>query len=132
MENAFPWLRYCEDHWKAGKIWHNHYGNWHKHALKDAKKQDAIAAAEKAAKEKAEKEKAAAEGDVIDVDPDTDDGQDGQENTAKRPQLDGEMSMSKCCRMEEAEPAPLPRRTSTTVTARRMRVRSFKLLDCIL
>jgi hypothetical protein len=25
MENAFPWLRLCSNHWKSEQIWRNHY-----------------------------------------------------------------------------------------------------------
>lgn len=28
MENEFPWLRLCDDHWKADQLWINHFSNW--------------------------------------------------------------------------------------------------------
>ena len=39
MEESFPWLRYCENHWKADRVWINHYPNWYKGAIdtKDTK-----------------------------------------------------------------------------------------------
>ena len=39
MEESFPWLCYCENHWKADRVWINHYPNWYKGAVdtKDTK-----------------------------------------------------------------------------------------------
>jgi len=103
MENAYPWLRYCENNWKAGMIWQNHYKDWYSSAKKNAGEK---AAKEKAAKEKVERENMATEGDVIDIDDDTNDDQDGQEPPAKRPRVDGETSAPKRRRVEEDEPTP--------------------------
>ena len=33
MEESFPWLCYCENHWKADRVWINHYPNWYKGAV---------------------------------------------------------------------------------------------------
>ena len=87
METAFPWLRYCENHWKCEQIWLNHYPPWYRGEVRRAKK----AAEEKAAKEaaknatKAAVEKAAAEGKIIEVDADNGNVQDDQERLPKRP-----------------------------------------------
>ena len=51
MEDGFPWLRYCGNHWKSLQIWRNHYSSWCKDRTKEAAKV-----------------KVAAEGNIIDVD----------------------------------------------------------------
>ena len=28
MENKFPWLRLCEDHWKADRVWSDYFSKW--------------------------------------------------------------------------------------------------------
>ena len=28
MEERFPWLRLCEDHWKVDQLWINHFSSW--------------------------------------------------------------------------------------------------------
>ena len=109
MENNFPWLRYCENHWKAAQIWKNHYSDWHVKALRKI--------AEKAAKEKA------AKGEAIDVDADNDNSQDNQSLPSKRPQVDGETTNPKRRRMEEDLPPTPPHPTPTKITTKRSRVR---------
>ena len=111
MENNFPWLRYCEAHWKSAQIWRINYSDWLITAEKD-----------KAKREKAEKEKAAAEGKVIDVDAD-DNSQDNQNVPSKRPQVDGETSDPKRPRIEEDKPTPPTRPAPTKITTKRARVR---------
>ena len=106
MKKVFPWLRYCENHWKASMIWQNCL------ALSNAIEEDArIKAAEK---------KAAAEGEVIDVDADDDVGQDGQEkpSNSKRPRIDGEASEPKRRRVQNDKPAPSPDPASTKATTK--------------
>jgi hypothetical protein len=117
MENAFPWLRLCENHWKSEQIWRNHYTGWLGGAIRRAEK------AKAKVKAKAAKEKAGTEGEVIDVDADADNGQSGREKLSKRPREDGEASEPKRRRVEEAEPAPPPRPAPTRITTGRLRVR---------
>ena len=38
MEEGFPWLRYCENHWKSLQIWRNHYPSWHKDRMYEARR----------------------------------------------------------------------------------------------
>ena len=126
MEDSFPWLRYCENHWKSDQIWRNHYSDWLRKAIEAKEK----AEKEKAAKEKAEKEKASAEGEIIDVDADNGNGQeepsswsqvDSKTSEPKRRQVDGEMSKPKRRRVEEDEHVP-PRPKPTKITTERLRV----------
>jgi hypothetical protein len=56
MEDTYPWLRYCENHWKTDKLWSNHYPNWYKTVT----------------------------GEVIDVDMDDDGAQEPPKRTLKR------------------------------------------------
>ena len=146
MEDTFPWLRYCENHWKSEQIWRNHYSNWYSGKLTDEKEKAEKAAKEKAEKEKAEKEKAekekaakeAAEGEVIDVDADS---SHTQGESSKRRQVDGETSKPKRRRVEEVEstpPRPVeeaqstpPRPVATKITTERLRVRLVILLTMI-
>ena len=37
MEESFPWLRYCENHWKCDRLWTNHYSQWYNLPLKGKK-----------------------------------------------------------------------------------------------
>jgi len=122
LEDAFPWLRYCESHWKSEQIWRNHYTQWFQGREEKAAKEKA--AKEKAAKEKAAKEKAAG-GEIIDVDANSSDGQDSQEKSSKRPQVDGEASEPKRRRVEEDadESLPPPRPEPIKITTNRLRVR---------
>lgn len=121
MENAFPWLRYCENHWKSEQIWRNGYSDWYPRALREKEEK------EKAAKEKAAKE-TAPEGEVIDVDADVNNSQDNQEGSSKRPRVDDETSSEpKRRRVEEdlleQDQATLPSRPRPTkITPKRSRV----------
>ena len=89
MEHAFPWLRYCKNHWKAKQLWSNNYSEWIKNAQKAAAKE------ETAAREKAAREKAEAEGEVIDVDASDESSQDIPGESSKLPRVDGETSEPK-------------------------------------
>ena len=122
MENAFPWLRYCENHWKTDQIWRNHYSDWYR-TKKNAEAKEK-AEQEKAAREKAAREKAAAEGEVIDVDTDSPgSSQEVQEGSSKRPRVDDETSEPKRCRVEEVQSTPPSRPTATKkITPKRLRV----------
>lgn len=125
MENAFPWLRYCDNHWKAHQIWRSYYPDWiviQRGLVKEK------AEKEKAEKEKAAKEKAAPEGEVIDVDADVDNSQDNQGGSSKRPRVDDETSSEPKRRRVEEDPleqdqATLPSRPRPTkITPKRSRV----------
>ena len=121
MEDSFPWLRLCENHWKSEKIWHNHYSDWLKKRV--------------AGKEKKEKKKAAkaAVGEVIDVDADaSNNSQVGPERPSKRPQADGETNKPKRRRVEVESPLPSPHPAPAKITTNRLRVCSFILSDYIL
>jgi len=125
MENSFPWLRYCENHWKSEQIWRNHYTGWLRGAIRRAEK-------EKAKKAAAQKAAALAEGKVIDVDAVVDKSQNGQETASKRPREDGEMSKPKRRRVEEPESTPPPHSEAVTITTERLRVRSLIPSDYML
>ena len=47
MENEYPWLRLCENHWKSVQLWRNHYSPWYGNAVARLEK-EAKAAARKA------------------------------------------------------------------------------------
>ena len=82
MERNFPWLRFCENHWKSDQLWSNHYPNWHKRVME--------------AKEEAKAKASAEATKVIDVDSDNASIADVQTNL-KRHRADDEMSEPKCC-----------------------------------
>ena len=124
MEDAFPWLHYCKNHWKCEQIWRNHYSYWYGNTLKLERKKAV-------AREKAAMEKAAAEGKIIDVDASDSNSQESQERSSKRPRVDEEMSETKHRRVDEVELTPPPRPAPTKVTAKRARVRLFTLPDYI-
>jgi len=127
MENTFPWLCYCEDHWKSEQVWHNNYTTWYSNQLKKTARRERVV------REKAAREKAAAEGRVIDVDTDESGIQDNQEKPSKRPQVDGEAREPKRRRVEEdtvIPPPPPP--PPAMVTTKRLRVRSSISPDYIL
>ena len=98
MEDSFPWLRYCKNHWKSEQIWRSHYSPWYGNAQRKAK----------AAAEKAAAEKAAAEGKFIDVGAGSNNVQDVQGGASKRPRPDDDPS-------SHSAPA--------TITTKRARVR---------
>jgi len=77
MENAFPWLRYWENHWKAAQIWRANYTDWRGTTFRRAEKEAKVKV------EKAAKDKATMEGEVIDVDLDNSSRQDSQEKSSK-------------------------------------------------
>ena len=87
MEEGYPWLRYCNNHWKSMQIWRNHYSSWHT----DRKK-------ELAAKAAAEAAAAATEGDIIDIDANEN---DVQGIAKKRPQVEEGTGVSKRRRLGE-------------------------------
>jgi len=119
MEWSFPWLRFCEDHWKAKQIWRNNITTWTKSLGGSTGKQ-----VEK------EEAKAAIEGEVIDIDTDESDVQDGQEKPSKHPQVDGKTRERKRRRVEEDTTTPPP--APATITTKRLRVRSSISPDYIL
>ena len=112
MEEGFPWLRFCENHWKSEQIWINHYGSWLT-AFKNP-----------------------ARGAVVKAEDDADDegDEDGQKKAPKRPQEGGETSKSKRPRVDEKEPTPPPPPgpAPTKITTERMRVCLFILIDLML
>jgi len=111
MESNYPWLRLCENHWKAERIGHNHYSPWYTGAVKKQAEEAAAAAASKAA----------AEGRVIDVDADNGGGQYSEGTTSKRPRLDDQTGVSKHRRVDKIKPTPLP----ITISTKQSRVRLF-------
>lgn len=111
MEGAFPWLRFCENHWKAEQIWINHYGSW----LVSWKKSAGGGVAVKA-----------------EADADDESDEDGRKKAPKRPQQGGETSKSKRPRVDEKEPTPTPPHPAPIkITTERIRVRLFVLIDYI-
>jgi hypothetical protein len=106
LEKEFPWLGYCESHWKAEQIWINHYGSW----LKNLRKEGGVAV-------KAE------------ANSDDEDEVGDEEKAPKRPQEGGETSKSKRPRVDEKEstPPPPPRPAAAKITTARIRVRLFIL-----
>ena len=141
MESSFPWLRYCENRWKAEQLWRNHYPPWYHGELKreqEAKDKAAKKAAQRAARETAQKatkeavEKAAAEGNLIEVDLDSGDVQDDQGKSPKRPRPDDEESgQPKRRRVKVINPASFSRPAPTAITTKRQRVRLMVLVDYI-
>lgn len=120
MENAFPWLRYCENHWKAAQIWRANYTDWRGTTFRKAEKKTKVKV------EKAVKDEAVMEGEVIDVDLDNNSHQDSQQESSKRPRVDGETSEPKRRRVEEDEPTPPGLRpVPTKITTGRPKVRPF-------
>ena len=114
MEEGFPWLRYCKNHWKAMQIWHNHYSSWNND--RKGELENARPASE-----------ANAEGDVIDIDANEDDNQDVQSTHQKRPQADDNTSASKRRRVRE-EDSTRPK-TPRTVLTKRSKVRLPSLFN---
>lgn len=106
MEEGFPWLRYCEDHWKSDQVWINHYSSW----LKSLSTGGAVIKTE--------------------VNSDEEEDEDGQKMAPKRPQEGGETSQAKRPRVDERGPPPPlpPRPVSAKITTERMRVRMFRLI----
>ena len=105
METNYPFLRYCQDHWKALKVATNSYSQW----LSNSTSRTA-----------ATKGKRRARSEVIDVDADEDDSgeasnrpKDTEEDapgTSKRPRVGGDRS------------APPSRPPPTKVSAQRRKV----------
>ena len=123
MEREFPWLRYCADHWKAKQVWRGHYSQWYGPTMKK----------EAARKAKEAAEKAAAEGRVIDIDADNNNGHNDQEKPSKRPRPDNEtVSEPKRRRVEHVVSTPSAPPAPTKVTTKRVRVRFFTPLSYIL
>ena len=116
MEREYPWLRYCDNHWKAQQIWRGHYPQWYGPAMKK----------EAARKAKEAAEKAAAEGRVIDIDADDDNGHNDQEKSSKRPRPDDESTgESKRRRVEKVKSTPSAPPAPTKITTKRVRVCFF-------
>ena len=100
MEQEFPWLRYCQGHWKAEQIWINHYSSWSKNFVAGV----AI---------------------KTEVNSDEEADEEDQRKAPKRPQEDGQTSKSKRPRVDEkGPPRPVPTKTATE----RVRVRVFTLM----
>jgi len=126
MEGKYPWLRLCQDHWKAVKIWHNHYPQWWKGLMKKLanekmKKADAEVAA-----------LVAAEGRVIDVDDNDNGSQDGKQKHSKQPRSDNETSEPKCRCVEKVEPTPPSQPTPAMATTRQFKVCFFTPLHYLI
>ena len=103
MESNFPFLRLCDNHWKARRVATNSYSQWY------GKVSKRMAAA---------KAKVAPGGEVIDVDADDDAGK-----SSKRPRAEDDNTRHpKHPRTEETEPMPTPRPDSAKVTRQRQRV----------
>ena len=99
MEKNHPWLRYCENHWKADRIWANHYPNWYKTAIEGKLRANAVP------------------GEVIDVDSVDIDIQGPQKTTLKRHVVHTKTDdPQKRPRVEEDESAPRRRRVLTLRT----------------
>jgi hypothetical protein len=108
LESRFPFLRLCDDHWKANKIATNSYSQWYPRALKRRAKN----MAEKAAKKVASTQ-------VIDVDADDND----KDESLKRPRAeDDDTRHSKRPRAEGTPTTPPPRPRPTRITTQRQRV----------
>jgi hypothetical protein len=121
LETEFPFLRFCEGHWKANQVATNSYSQWYLKALE----RKAAALAKKANKRTTE------EHGIIDVDVDEND----LENPSKRPgdNEDNVPGPSKRPRVENPRPTstiPRPRPTRITPTAKKVR-ESFDLIICV-
>ena len=94
LENQFPFLRLCDNHWKANMVATNSYSQWHPTASERA----AAAKAKEAVKRRA------AEANIIDLDTSEDDnkktskGPVDEKETVSRP--------SKRPRIEDPQPSP--------------------------
>ena len=102
LESQFPFLRLCEDHWKANMVATNSYSQWYPTAM-----------AREATK------KRAAKGDIIDVDANENDGENASESPmvegenvsrpSKRPRIDSDLQSTRP--HPRPRPRPLPRPT---------------------
>lgn len=108
LETEFPFLRYCEGHWKAQRIATNSYSQWYGKAM------ERVAAAE------AKKAKELADAKVIDVDTDN----ENNSKTLKRPRDDEDNAPGPSKRHCHAEnpPIPGPRPRPTLVNSQRPKV----------
>ena len=113
MEVRFPFLRLCDNHWKAMRIATNSYSQWYGNT--PAGKAAALAKAKAAA----------IAGDIIDVDAD-----DGVDDSSKRPRTeDNDVRHSKCPRVDAIESAPPHLPTKITTIRQRQRVCDSFYLD---
>ena len=113
MEDRFPFLRLCDNHWKARRIATNSYSQWY--GKTPAGKAAALV------KSKA----AATAGDIIDVDAD-----DAMDKSSKRARTEDDgVRHSKRPRVEAFESAPPPLPVKITTTRQRLRVRGPFYLD---
>ena len=104
MEKNHPWLRYCENHWKADRIWVNHYPNWYKTAIEGKSRANA------------------APGEVIDVDSVDVDVQAPRKTSLKR----------RVVHIETDDPHKRPRVEEDESTPPRRRVLTLRTKVCIL
>jgi hypothetical protein len=107
METSFPFLRLCQDHWKAIKVATNSYSQWQSHAIVRAK-------GAKGMKKRTKREVIHVDTDEDDdsnEDDDTNEDSEDEDNSSKRPQDKGKdvPRPSKRPRIEENQPTPRPR-----------------------
>ena len=114
LESEFPFLRFCEGHWKANQVATNSYSQWYQHAV------DRKAGVEvKKAKRKAT---AGAAGDEV-IDVDTDENNTGKASKRPREEGDDVLEPPKRPRVEDPRPTPAPRSLPTRANLRRENVR---------
>jgi hypothetical protein len=114
MEDSFPWLRYCANHWKADRIWINHYPGWYRNTIEAKAKAEAKARAK--GKGKAS--------EVIDLDSEVVAIQDIQEEPPRRRREDSDKTYEPKRRREDSESEtnePKRRRTEGEELAARPR-----------
>ena len=108
LESGFPFIRLCDNHWKAAQIATNSYSQWYPTAVKNM----ATTLANQPTKKPADSQ-------VIDVDAENTNHNEPQ----KRPRdEDNETRRPKRPRVEETEPAPPPPACPPIVTTQRQRV----------
>ena len=119
LESEFPFLRFCEGHWKANQVATNSYSQWYQHAVDRKAGVEAKKAKKKAAA-------GAAEDEVIDVD--IDKNNTGEPSKRPREEGDNVPGPSKRPRVEDPRPTPAPRPLPTGTNLQREKVcKSFIL-----
>ena len=112
MGTAHPFLRLCQNHWKATKVATNSYSQWLSNALNRTKN-----AVDKAANKKA---KETVNNEAIDID--SDEGTDGKASSQSQDNEEQNLRPSKRSRIQENHPTPTPRPHSTNINPRRQKV----------
>ena len=123
LESEFPFLRFCEGHWKANQVATNSYSQWYQHAV-DRK------AGVEAKKAKKKADAGAAEDEVIDVD--TDEKNAGEPSKRPREEGDNIPGPSKRPRVEVFRPTPTPRSLPTGTNLQGQKVRKSIYLTILI